>query len=44
VETPRLLKRVSILAVFFLFLTFAVALFGQIDMRSHGPICWFSAG
>ena len=32
----RLLKRVSILAILFLLLTFAVVLFGQIDMRSRG--------
>ena len=32
----RMLKRVSILAVLVLFLTFALALFGQIDLRSRG--------
>jgi|GEM_PF-2941396 hypothetical protein len=32
----RLLKRVNILAIVFIFLTFAVVLFGQIDMRSRG--------
>jgi hypothetical protein len=32
----RLLKRVSILSILFLFLAFAVVLFGQIDMSSRG--------
>jgi hypothetical protein len=32
----RLLKRVSLVAVLFLFLVFAAAVSGQVDMRSHG--------
>ncbi len=32
----RLLKRVGLVAILFLFFVFAVGMFGQVDMRSHG--------